>query len=209
MSVIKGRRSGAWVNASNQGKVRYEGAWDDFGASAPVLTETLTWPYQPTGVDGVDGSTYYAMGAEFALTGGVGQRDCLGIQWRAPTNTPNPGLPTVNHRVMLYRKQDNSLLASKEFTPVPGQYNNVMFDSPVRLLDGFTYDYVAAVYTWHYVFASPPGAPGTWVVKSPSNNVFHEVSRLGVSNSPPSSSSSLNVFNSFYYVSPIVAVNAP
>jgi hypothetical protein len=175
---------------------------------APIPShESLDWGDTPAVPDGVDGSSYYALGAQFNLSTGF-HRDCLGIEWNpAPTNTPNPGSPTVSHSAMLFRVSDGARLAYKEFTPVPGVKNEIFFDSSVPLLGFGEEEYVAVIYTHHYVFRTPPGGAGTWEVLSPSGMIHHTTSRLYDTPTPPTTLSvSFGTFNAWYFVSPIVAL---
>lgn len=205
--VAKVWNGSAWVQAPVSGKV-LTGSYD-FTFAPPggsPTYESLSWPSAPTVTDSVDGSTYYAMGAEFNLSAGF-HRDCLGIEWNpAPSNTPNPGSPTVSHYAQLFQQSDGAKLAEKSFTPTPGVKNEIFFDTPAPLLGYGEESYYAIIYTWHYVFRFPPGGSGTWEVTSPSGMIHHVNSRLQDMNAPASSASGWGTFNSWYYISPIVAL---
>lgn len=195
MSKLYGRRNGVWSPASNKGAVRYQGAWNNFGAVTPPAYEAVTFPTAtPNTLDGVDGSDTYTLGLKFDI---ANAKLCYGARWYAPTNTPLPnGLP---HRITLWDTITEVDLATKTFTPIPGVSQDILFDTPYSL-SAVPTTYVISVFSWHYTHRSPTPSSG-WELLSPSGNVSGYEGRLGVSgtNTYPSV-----VLNSWYYISPLV-----
>lgn len=158
-----------------------------------MATEVLAWDSPPTLTDAVDSGQTYSMGIRFSVVASVA---CRGIQWRVPDTVSAPPLGT--HFVTLWRVSDATLLATKAFTPTPGVYQDVMFDAPVTIAVGL--DYIAAVYTQHYVFHASGGS----YPKSPSLNSVGDQGRLAADSSGvPANTFPAGVFNAWYYVSPI------
>jgi hypothetical protein len=160
-----------------------------------VATEALAWPNPPTSTDLADGSDAYNMGIEFAV---LAARDCRGVSWRVPDSVATP--PGGAHVASLWRVSDQTQLASKTFTPVPGGDQAVLFDAVVGL--STLERYIAAVYTVHYVFSAPTPSSG-WTVTSPSGNVVADAGRLIPFNGGPGQFPN-GTFNSWYYVGPLV-----
>jgi hypothetical protein len=192
MTAIKARIGGAWVDTTKVGKARIGGAWVDFGPASG--SEVVNWGTSPAFTDLVDGTQSYNMGIAFSLVTG---KNALGVQWRVPDSTPNPAGGV--HAVGIY-VDGGSRIAYKEFVPVPGGNQNVLFDTPVALSSGVTY--VAGVYTLHYVFRS--GSPAG--LTSPSGNIVVDAGRLRTDNGGAAGSGYPDgTFNATYYISPIVA----
>jgi len=197
MSTAKVRVSGSWVDSDLAGKHRVSGSWVDFGPSGGTAYEALSWPNPvPNLLDADDLSTRYNMGVMFTV---LTAKNCVGVQWRTPTNTPSPtNTPyPVGHSVSLWDGDLDTHIVSKDFTPVPGGYQDILFDTPVPLLTAN--NYIAAVYTFHYVHRA-----ATWPVTSPSGNVSASIGRLVADQGPmayPGGNS-----NAWFYVSPLVEV---
>ncbi len=203
MTAAKIRQGGAWVGSALAGKVRVGGAWVDFGPGGGATTETLAWPSPPSSTDLDDGvGSSYGMGAQFYLSAGV-TKNCLGVRWRVPDSVTAPGSPPTSHHAQLYRASDGAQLADEVITPTPGGDQDFLFTSPVALSDGLAEEYVAVVYTRHYVHRAPSPSSG-WDVQSPSGNVHHQISRLIVSSAVPTSLATWSSQNAWYYISPIV-----
>lgn len=157
--------------------------------------ESLVFPIEPTSPDLVDGTQAYNMGIRFTS---VAVRDCYGVRWRVPDTVSMP--PGGTHAVSLWSEDTLTRLAYKEFTPVAGGYQDVLFDAPVSLSSGGAL-YVAAVYTVHYSFSVRTVTP----ISSPSGNLSGDVSRLAAFNG----GAQLAPFPSdqfgspWYYVAPI------
>jgi hypothetical protein len=195
MTSLKARVSGAWVTTAAAGAARLGGVSIPFpsGGEEPPAYETFAWPEQPTLTNGVDGGETYTMGIRFSMITG---KPCYGIQWRVPDAVATP--PGGAHMVSLWSVTGESLMRSKEFVPTPGVYQDILFDTPVDLLP--LTNYVAAVYTRHYVFRSTAGSyPAT-----PSGNVVGDEGRLTpnvnqVAYPAPQ-------FSAWYYISPLMGV---
>jgi hypothetical protein len=195
VTAVKVWQSGAWVESSTPDKVWAGGAWVAF-APAGGTDEVLAWAAEPSNTDADDGSQAYNMGVLFTL---VASKNCIGVQWRVPDTTPSP--PGGTHAVSIWDDVGASRIAYKEFTPVPGGYQRILFDSPVALT--LATAYVAAVYTNHYSFRSGTPAGTT----SPSGNIVAGAGRLAAYNSGAASAPQpTDSFTSIYYVSPIVEV---
>ncbi len=134
--------------------------------------EYLVFPIEPTSTDLVDGDQAYNMGIRFSS---LAARLCYGVRWRVPDSVSTP--PGGTHAVSLWSQDLETRLAYKEFVPVPGGYQNVLFDDPY-LMDPNPALYVAAVYTVHYVFANRTVPE----VFSPSNNLGGDLGRLAAFN---------------------------
>lgn len=193
MTAAKAYIGGTWTSLTKSGKAYIGGAWVAFGPAGG--SEYLTWSAgEPTSTDLNDGTQCYNMGLVFSL---VATKNCTGVRWRVPDTVATPN---GTHAVAIWADVADTRVAYKEFTPVTGGYQNVLFDSPVSLTSGT--NYVAAVYTNHYVLRS--GSPSGFT--SPSGNIVAGTGRLASYNSgaataprPP------DPFSSTYYVSPICA----
>jgi hypothetical protein len=195
MSTAKARVSGAWVDTELVGAARVSSAWVPYGPSGSPATESLSWPFEPSLTDGNDNENY-VMGGQFHL---LTAKLCYGVRWKVPDSVETPSSGT--HAVALWDLAPLRL-AYKTFTPVPGGYQDILFDSPVAL-SATPVEYVVSVLTRHYSFRSPTPSSG-WLVESPSLNIRHNVSKLSASSDPttfPGGS-----FSSWYYVSPIMEV---
>lgn len=196
MGLAHARISGAWVDSDQAGMVRYGGSWESFGPSG-LAYEGLTWGTVPSNSNADDGSQAYNMGLDFSI---ATARNCVGVQWRVPDSTPNP--PGGTHAISIWNFDTATRIAYKEFVPVPGDFRDILFDTPVALSTGV--NYVAAVYTNHYSFRS--GAPAG--LTSPSGNIVAGTGRLAGYNSGASSAPMpLDPFSSTYYVCPLVATS--
>jgi hypothetical protein len=194
MAVAKKRVSGAWVDSTKAGFYRASGAWVAFGPSGGT-SETITWPQEPTSTNLSDGTQTYNMGIAFTLVAG---KNVLGVRWRVPDAILAPQGPD-GHVASIWNASTSTRVAVKAgFTPVPGGYQNILFDTPVALTAGVTY--VAAIYTRSYVFRS-----STSSVTSTSGNLTVSGGRLvpynGGGNIYPDGTS-----NAWFYVAPIVSV---
>lgn len=158
--------------------------------------EALTFPIEPTSTDLNDGTQAYNMGIRFSS---VASRSCYGVRWRVPDSVSTP--PGGTHAVSIWSEDTATRLAYKEFTPVPGGYQTVLFDSPITLSASPAL-YVAAVYTVHYVFATRTVTP----ISSPSGNLSGDLGRLAAFNGGASSAPFPNdqFGTPWYYVSPVV-----
>ncbi len=167
--------------------------------TADTSYESLAWPSGPASTNNVDGSQAYHMGARFHLLDGA---ECVGARWWVPDTVPTP--PGGTHYFTLWRVSDETLLAQKSFTPVPGGDQDVLFDTPVTL-SAVSEEYVVAVYTIGYVFRSvtPP-----FLVESPSLNIRHDRSALVPWNAGTVSYPDGD-FAAWYYVSPLIEVGGP
>lgn len=197
MSVLKARVSGAWQDTAQVGKVRYGGEWLDYGSPVdpgPTL-EALTWPNPPTLTDGDDNETYN-LGTQFYVLEPV---LCYGIEWEVPDTVETP--PGGTHVAGLWDLAPLRL-AVADFVPVPGTTQRILFEEPV-LLAAAPVEYVASVLTIHYSYSAPTPGSG-WTVKSPSENVWHETSKLSGTSDPSTIPSGAQ--NAWYFISPLVAV---
>lgn len=158
-----------------------------------MAVEALAWPGPPTLTDAVDGTQSYNMGVAFTVST---SQQCDGVQWRVPDTLAPPSVGA--YAIILYDDAANTRLAYKEFTPVAGGYQNVLFDSVVTLPAG---TYVATVYTLHYVFRS--GSPSG--VSTPSGSATAVEGRLLTYNGGAASAPMpTGAINSTYYVSPLI-----
>lgn len=193
MSIMKVRSGGLWVDTDKTGSVRYQGATEPYAPAGGPSTETLAWPSEPTLTDGNDNENY-VMGAQFHLLQG---KLCYGVRWKVPDSVENPSSGT--HAVALWDLAPLRL-AYKTFTPVPGGYQDILFDTPVALLAA-PVEYVVSVLTRHYSFRTPSPTSG-WLVESPSLNIRHDLSKLSASSDPTTFPG--GAFSAWYYVSPIM-----
>lgn len=193
MGLLHARKAGAWVDSTQAGMVRYNGSWENFGPSG-FDYEAIDWGTTPSNTDANDGSQAYNMGVEFSL---VASKDIVGVQWRVPDSVVNP--QGFSHNVSLWDVNSEVRLANKDFTPVPGGLQDILFDLPYAGV--LSVNYIAAVYTNHYVFRS--GSPAG--LDSPSGNVVASSGVLVPYNSGPNIFPD-GSFSSIYYVSPLVAL---
>lgn len=196
MSRAKARVAGAWVDTDLVGAARVAGAWAPYGPPSGPTYESLTWPNPPTSTALQDGvSTFYTMGIRFHLLAG---KPCYGIRWRVPNTVTDP---TAGHSAGLFNVTTQALLTYKDFTPVPGDYQDILFDTPYTLVAA-PQEYVAAVWTRYYVHSAPTPASG-WLVQSPSLNIRGDMGKLG---GPPRMTFPTGNFQAWYYVSPLVGL---
>ena len=195
MARMKERFNNAWVDSDKVGKVRYLGADVAYGPpSGEVNYESVIWPQEPVDTDNLDGDQTYNMGINFGVTQNV---NVLGVRWRVPdvlTSDPSGG----QYVVSVWDNPTETRLAFKAFTPIPGDYQNIFFDTPLPVVVGG--DYVCAVYTRHYVYRSATSA-----APSPSGILVVQYGRLvpynGGSNIYPEGN-----YDSWYYVAPIIQI---
>lgn len=197
---MKARELGTWKLTATAGSVRTGGGWTSFTPVPPAPTyEWAVWPAEPSvtnAADGPSGNLTYNMGTRFHL---VAAANCVGVRWRVPDSVPLPdGVP---HAVSLFNVTTQVRIAHKEFTPTPGGYQDILFDAPVALVAA-PQEYVASVFTCHYVYRAAEPANG-WLVRSPSLNIRCDQSRL---TGPPSGSYPSGIFQTWYFVSPLVTV---
>ena len=182
-----------------KGAARSGGVSSTFGkdvipAPGGPTYESVSWPQEPVDTDNNDGTQAYNMGIAFYVTNA---KNCVGVKWRVPdviTNTP----PGGSHVASIWRVSDTTRVAVKNFTPVTGGYQEIMFDSGVLLTASASY--IAAIYTIHYVFRS-----GTSAVQSPSGNLTVQGGKLIDYNGGPDIYPAGN-YDSWYYIAPIVEV---
>jgi hypothetical protein len=157
--------------------------------------EYLVFPIEPTSPDLVDGTQAYNMGIRFSS---LAARLCYGVRWRVPDTVETP--PGGTHAVSLWSQDSETRLAYKEFTPVPGGYQDILFDTPY-LMDPNPALYVAAVYTVHYVFSNRTVPE----VFSPSGNLGGDLGRLAAFNGGAATAPfpGEQFGTPWYYVSPI------
>ncbi|MEV6344133.1 DUF4082 domain-containing protein [Actinoplanes sp. NPDC051851] len=160
-----------------------------------MAVEYLTWPNEPTLTNGYDGSNSYSMGIKFTLTAASA---CPGVRWRVPDSLESPAGGT--HVVSVWDRLTETRLAYKEFTPVAGGYQNILFDTPLSLSAGT--EYVASVHTVHYVYSAPTPTSG-WTLQSPSGVLQATESKLAISDSGPATYPS-GSYSAWYYVSPLI-----
>lgn len=190
-------RSGStWVQSGKFGKARLNSTDYYFAPPGGGPTYEAVTLGSPTLTDLVDGAQAYNMGMEFSLVAG---KDAYGVQWRVPDTVETP--PGGAHAVAIWNDDTDVRLAYKEFIPTPGLLQDVLFDVPVALPNGV--NYLATVYTIHYVFKA--GAPSG--LTSPSGNIVAGTGRLasyngGASTAPKPDAS----FSSTYHVSPLMGV---
>jgi hypothetical protein len=197
MSRLKTRVSGSWVTTDASGAVWPGGVKTTFGPPAGAAYEALAWPNPvPNLLDADDSLTRYSLGVRFKL---LNAKNCVGVQWRVPTNAPSPTNSSfaVGHSVSLWNGDTTVRMATKDFTPVPGGYQDILFDIPQAL--NTVSEYVVSVYTFHYVHRA-----ATWNVTSPSGNIVADAGRFVADQGPavfPAGNS-----NAWYYVSPLVTL---
>ncbi|MFI7547209.1 DUF4082 domain-containing protein [Actinoplanes sp. NPDC049599] len=155
--------------------------------------EALAWPDEPALTDAEDPGETYNMGGRFSL---VEAGPCPGVRWRVPDTVEPPAID--GHVVAIWTTIGETRLAAKAFTPVPGGYQDILFDEPI-MLAAATY-YVVSIYTRHYVFRN---AAGLFPVTSPSGNIILDEGRLVGWNSG-SLIYPASAFNALYYVSPLI-----
>lgn len=162
-----------------------------------MATEALAWAGSPTATDAVDGSQAYNMGVLFSVD--EDDTPCPGVEWRVPDSVANPqGGP---HAISIWEDVSGTRIAYEEITPAAfvGTEHTFTFTSPPTLDSGI--DYVAAIYTNHYVFSSGSPAGTT----SPSGRITAGAGRLAAYNSgaatapKPTDTSGLT-----FYISPVV-----
>lgn len=162
-----------------------------------MAVEALAWPNPPALTDNVDGTQNYAMGCAFTA---VGDQSCPGVQWRVPdtVEAPSGGV----HAAMLFEDVSGTRIGYQEFVPVPGDYQDVLFDAgSVSLVDGTSY--VVTVYTLHYVFTSASVAG----VSTPSGSAVATEGRLGPFNGGAAlAPRPADVSGATFYVSPLITV---
>ena len=192
--LLKARVSGAWVDTEAMGAVRVGGVTVPFGPSGGPTLEDVTWPDPPASTNLDDGDAY-TMGIRFSLTAA---KPIYGITWRVPDSVTTPA--GGNHVATLWAVSDESLLATINFTPVPGGEQQILFSAPYTPLAA-PVQYVAAVHTRKYVFRN---GGGIWPT-SPSGNVITDQGKLVVNNNPAVYPG--GTFGTpWYYVSPLVEV---
>lgn len=196
MARMKLRVAGAWVDSNRRGKVNYQGSDLVYGPPTGPTYETVGLG-TPTLTDLQDGDQAYNMGMEFSL---VASRLAYGVRWRVPDSVVTP--PAGTHAVAIWNDDTNVRVGYKEFTPVPGGFQDILFDSAVSVSSGV--NYVVSVYTTKYVFKA--GAPSG--LTSPSGNIVAGTGRLagyngGASNAPIPEDS----FSSTYFVTPLVGTS--
>jgi uncharacterized protein DUF4082 len=157
--------------------------------------EALTFPIEPTATDAVDGTQAYNMGIRFTS---AASRLCYGVRWRVPDSVSTP--PGGTHAISIWSEDTLTRLAYKEFTPVPGGYQDILFDAAITL-DAAPALYVAAVYTVHYSFATRTVTP----ISSPSGNLSGDLGRLASYNGGAALAPfPVDQFGTpWYYISPI------
>lgn len=185
-----------WVDTDAVGYVRDGGVWVPFGPEGGPVYEGINWPYPPSLTDADDGQPY-EMGIRFHL---LAPKACVGARWRVPDSliAPTGGI----YYATLWYALNEQMAATKAFVPVPGGYQDILFDTPVDL-DASPTEYVVSVYTRKYVYATPPTPGDTWEVTSASGNVVGTKGQLALSGTHEYPGST---FNGLYYVSPLVAV---
>lgn len=196
MARMKIRVAGAWVDSNRQGKVNYQGSDLAYGPPAGPTYETINLG-TPTLTDLQDGDQAYNMGMEFSI---VASRLAYGVSWRVPDSVVTP--PGGTHAVAIWNDDTNTRVGYKEFTPVPGGFQDILFDTPITVSNGI--NYVVSVYTMKYVFKA--GAPSG--LTSPSGNIVAGTGRLatyngGAINAPIPEDS----FSSTYFVSPLLGTS--
>lgn len=157
--------------------------------------EVLAWPGPPTFLDLEDGGQAYNLGIRFQVTESL---PCAGVEWNpVPATVSAP--PLGSHVASLW-DGDGNRLAAAAFVPTPGLEQRVLFDAAVTLLPGV--DYIAAVYTIHYVFR-PSG--GVWPT-SFSGRVIADTGRLAAYSGGPDNPAAAPSGNStgLFYVGPLV-----
>jgi hypothetical protein len=199
MGYAQIRSSGSLLYTKLKGAARVGGVSTLFGpqpaggGGGPTY-ESVTWPQEPADTDNIDSGQAYNMGIRFSVTT---SKNCTGIRWRVPdviSNTP----PGGTHVASVWAESGSNRVAFKNFTPVTGGYQDILFDTPIVLSSGAFY--VAAVYTYHYVFRTSSAS-----VSSPSGNLVAQGGRLVAYNGGPDVYPD-GSYGSWYYISPIVEV---
>lgn len=163
-----------------------------------MANEALAWPSAPALTDANDGTQAYNMGVEFTVST---TQSCTGVRWRVPDTVATP--PGGTHAVAIWDSTNNVRKAYKEFVPVPGGDQDILFDAAASLPS--TAGYVASVYTIHYVFrsADPTG------VNTPSGSATAGKGRLRTDNGGAAGSLIPDQqFSSIYYVSPLISTGS-
>lgn len=193
MSTAKVRVSGAWVETELKGKHRVSSAWQDFGPSGGATYEIIDWISAPALTDALDGPTY-AMGVQFTVVAG---KPCYGISWRVPdTITP---APSAGYQAVLWSLSPTTQIIKQAFTPVAGNYQDILFGSPHSLVPGT--QYVVSVLTNRYTFRAASSVGG-FPLSSPSANVVGSTGKLSSTTDPDTVPA--GDFASIYYISPLV-----
>ncbi len=196
MARFKVREAGAWVDTDRVGKVNYQGSDVAFGPALVPTYEAVSLGV-PTLTDLQDGDQGYNMGMEFSI---VASRLAYGVQWRVPDSVATPAGGT--HAVAIWNDDTATRIEYKEFIPVPGGFQDILFDTPVSLSSGV--NYVASVYTIKYVFKS--GSPAG--LTSPSGNIVAGASRLAMYNGGAFTAPiPLDAFGATYFVNPLIATS--
>lgn len=195
MATAYVRVADAWVQSNLTGKARYEGG-DVAFAPPGATTESIAWAGAPSDTDENDGTQAYIMGVEFTVTTGV---PCYGVVWRVPDSVVAPaGGP---HAISLWNVSE-SRTDYKEFTPVPGGDQEILFDTATNL--GSASSWSIAVYTNHYVFTLEDAAG----YDTPSGNVAVAAGRLAAYNggaaSAPYPGTITTALN--FHISPLVGI---
>lgn len=162
-----------------------------------MAVEALTFPDPPTETDLEDGGQAYNMGIRFSL-GEAGP--CPGIEWRVPDSVSTP--PGGTHVASLWLVDTGARVAAVDFDPsaAVGTKLQIPFAEPIDLAAAT--EYVAAVYTVHYVFTTGTGnLPAT----SPSGNITGDQGRLATwaGGGNPGTYPG-DPFNAVYHVSPLI-----
>lgn len=160
-----------------------------------MALEALAFPEPPANLDLEDGGTAYNMGIRFQVAEEI---ECHGVEWWVPTTVSAP--PLGNHQASIWTEIPTKLAAAN-FVPVPGGKQQALFEDPITLVPGT--DYIAAVYTIHYVF-TPSG--GVWP-STPSGSAVADIGRLtayagGPDNVP--AAAPLGTSTGLFHVSPLV-----
>ncbi len=196
MSRLKVRVAGAWVDSDKSGAVRYNNTTVPYGPPGGLSYETIDWISPPALTVG-DDSTTYSMGVQFSV---VASKTCSGLQWRVP-DAPLPAPTGGVYYALLFSISPAIQLVKKTFTPVAGDFQDILFDTPVSVSAGT--DYIAAVLTRKYSFRAASSVGG-FPLTSPSGNIVGAVGKLSETSDPdtvPGGS-----FQSIYYISPIISV---
>lgn len=157
--------------------------------------EALAWSNStPSTTDQVDGTQSYNMGTRFQS---AAARNCVGVQWRVPDTLAAPGGGGI-YAVAIWNVGTGTRVAYKEFTPVAGGYQDVMFDSAVALSAAI--NYVASVYTLHYTFRA-----STATATSPSGNITSDSGLFATYNGGAAAAPiPASTTTTGFYVSPLV-----
>lgn len=161
-----------------------------------MAVESLHFPDPPTDLDLEDGGQAYNMGIRFQVTE---ECPCPGVRWvKVPASVSVP--PGGAHVASIWDESD-SRLAAASFVPVPGADDqDVAFAAPFTLVPGV--NYIAAIYTVHYVFRASGGVYPT----SPSGKIVSDLGRLVAYNGGPDdepASSPSGSSSGLFYISPL------